>query len=95
MRLIWILALAILAWRLLAGAWPWQSLRRWQGRETLDQARKLLEVRPGASKQEIVEAHRRRLAVVHPDRGGSNEAVHQANAARDVLLAEMARHTQE
>jgi hypothetical protein len=27
--------------------------------------------------------------MVHPDRGGSNEAVHEANAARDLLLARL------
>ena len=30
-------------------------------------------------------------ARVHPDRGGSNEAVHDANAARDLLLARLER----
>ena len=34
---------------------------------------------------------RRVLAKVHPDRGGSNEAVHQATAARDLLLARLDR----
>ncbi len=37
----------------------------------------------------MIEAHRRLLAMVHPDRGGTNEQVHEANAARDVLLAEL------
>ncbi|MFM6831362.1 MAG: molecular chaperone DnaJ, partial [Novosphingobium sp.] len=32
---------------------------------------------------------RRLIAQVHPDRGGSNEAVHEANAARDLLLARL------
>ena len=29
------------------------------------------------------------LAVVHPDRGGTNDQVHEANAARDLLLNEL------
>lgn len=94
MKLIWTIALAIMAWRLLVGAWPWQSWRRLRRRESLTQARKLLDVRPGATKQEIVAAHRRKLAIVHPDRGGSNEAVHQVNAARDILLAELSYRIQ-
>jgi DnaJ homolog subfamily C member 19 len=31
-------------------------------------------------------AHRRLIARIHPDRGGSTEQVHEANAARDLLL---------
>jgi hypothetical protein len=27
--------------------------------------------------------------MVHPDRGGSNSQVHEANAARDILLGEL------
>jgi len=27
--------------------------------------------------------------MVHPDRGGTNEQVHEANAARDLLLDEL------
>jgi curved DNA-binding protein CbpA len=49
-------------------------------------ARNLLGVRPDANHAEIIEAHRRLLAMVHPDRGGTNEQVHEANAARDLLL---------
>ena len=52
--------------------------------------RTLLGVPPQASRDDIVEAHRRRIAQVHPDRGGSSEAVHEANAARDLLLGRLA-----
>jgi curved DNA-binding protein CbpA len=52
-------------------------------------ARNLLGVGPDAPREQIIEAHRRLLALVHPDRGGSNEAVHEANAARDLLLARL------
>jgi DnaJ homolog subfamily C member 19 len=52
-------------------------------------ARKLLAVREGATRQEITEAHRRLIAMVHPDRGGSNAQVHEANAARDLLFDEL------
>jgi curved DNA-binding protein CbpA len=49
----------------------------------------VLGVRRGASAAEITEAHRRVIADVHPDRGGSNEKVHEANAARDLLLTRL------
>ena len=49
-------------------------------------ARNLLGVAADAPREAIIEAHRRLIAQVHPDRGGSNEAVHEANAARDLLL---------
>ena len=46
-------------------------------------------VERSAGRQDILEAHRTLIATVHPDRGGSNELVHEANAARDVLLADL------
>ena len=44
---------------------------------------------PGATREEILAAHRRLVGQVHPDRGGSGEAMLEANAARDVLLAQL------
>ncbi len=46
-------------------------------------------MRADASRAEIIEAHRRLVAMVHPDRGGTNDQVHEANAARDLLLDEL------
>ena len=54
------------------------------------QARALLGLGREARREEIIDAHRRLIAQVHPDRGGSSEAVHRANAARDLLLARLA-----
>ncbi|MEZ5743096.1 MAG: DnaJ domain-containing protein [Sphingomonadaceae bacterium] len=86
MKLLWLLLLAVIACRVFTGRWPWQFLRPYRTRqESLKQARKLLGVSPEATRQEINEAHRRRIAAVHPDRGGSNEQVHEANEARDLL----------
>jgi len=39
-----------------------------------------------ASREEIIAAHRRLTALVHPDIGGTNAAMQEANAARDLLL---------
>ncbi|MFC3099760.1 J domain-containing protein [Altererythrobacter lauratis] len=72
----------------MAGRWPWerkQSVRQ----QALQRARLLLGVGERAAREEIIAAHRRLVAVVHPDRGGTNEQMHEANAARDLLLAEL------
>lgn len=51
-----------------------------------DQAARLLGVAPDAPAEEIVEAHKRLIAKVHPDAGGSADLAAQVNQARDVLL---------
>jgi len=85
-----ILLLVIVVWRWALGSWPWDGLFAQPGREAeLARARQLLGVDRKAGREQIVAAHKRMLARVHPDRGGSSEAVHQANAARDLLLAEL------
>ena len=38
---------------------------------------------------DIIDAHRRLITRVHPDKGGTSEQVHDANAARDLLLAQI------
>jgi DnaJ family protein C protein 19 len=90
LRLVLFAALACAACRYLTGRWPWDFLRPVPTRaQAVFNARKLLAVELGASRTEIVEAHRRLIAMVHPDKGGSNDQVHQANAARDLLLDEL------
>jgi hypothetical protein len=84
-KLIVLLGLAAVAWKMTTGRWPWESSDTTR-QQALVRARKLLGVRPGAGRTEIIEAHKRLIAVVHPDRGGTNDQVHEANAARDVLL---------
>ena len=81
--------LASLACRMLLGRWPWQLFASATASADEAQARAVLGVRRDATRDEIVEAHRRVIADVHPDRGGSNERVHEANAARDLLLARL------
>lgn len=86
-----IMALVISAGcRLALGKWPWDFFRGPSDRSrAIFKARKLLSVRPGAGRMEVLEAHRKLIAVVHPDRGGSNAQVHEANAARDLLLEDL------
>lgn len=50
------------------------------------EAAKLLGVGGDASTEEIIEAHRRLIAKVHPDAGGNAELAARVNRARDVLL---------
>lgn len=55
------------------------------------EARRLLGVGDGATIEEVREAHRRLIAKVHPDAGGSAELATRVNAARDALLSELKR----
>ena len=89
MKLVWLVILACLAWKMVAGRWPWQRRGREPKAFPRAQARALLGVGEGASRKEILDAHRRVMSRVHPDRGGSSEKVHEANAARDLLLADL------
>lgn len=89
-KLLFFAALASAACRLVLGKWPWQYMSTRSTRaQALFRARKLLGVRETATHAEIVKAHRQLLAMVHPDRGGTNEQVHEANAARDLLINEL------
>ena len=88
-KLLILLVVASIACRLLAGRWPWQLFKSATGSADEAQARAVLGVARDASAGEIAEAHRRLITQVHPDRGGSNERVHEANAARDLLLARL------
>ncbi len=84
-----LLAVCVL-WRWALGSWPWEMLRsRPTRQQAIFNARKLLRVEQGASRQQILAAHKRVIATVHPDRGGSSDKVHEANDARDLLLGEL------
>ena len=94
MRFVLLALLASLACRMITGRWPWEylSANRSTRSQALFRARKLLGLPDNAGRDEIIAAHRRLVAVVHPDRGGQADQVHEANAARDLLLDELPDH---
>ncbi len=89
-KLLFFAAILSLLCKLIAQRWPWELMRANPTRnQALFRAHKLLGTRAEASRTEVIEAHRRLIAIVHPDRGGTNDQVHEANAARDLLLDEI------
>lgn len=94
------------AFLLLKGQWQiaipmflpavWMLVQQTQARAAppgmeIAEARRILGVGPEASADEIRAAHRKLVARVHPDQGGSAELATQVNMARDLLLAEQRR----
>ncbi|MEQ8603581.1 MAG: hypothetical protein RIB45_09690 [Marivibrio sp.] len=57
-----------------------------QGAMTDDEAWRVLGLSPGASAQDVKDAHRRLMKVVHPDVGGSDYMASKVNEAKRVLL---------
>ena len=56
------------------------------GDMSVDEAREVLGLEPNPTRDEIIEAHRRLMQKVHPDRGGSTYLAQQLNEAKRVLL---------
>jgi hypothetical protein len=94
-KLLVLLLLGSFACKWLAGRWPWELWGASERAQAEAQARTLLGVDRQASRDAVVDAHRRMIARVHPDRGGSADQVHAANDARDLLLAWIARRDRE
>jgi hypothetical protein len=81
-------AVIVFGFKLVMGRWPWEPKTAVRA-QAVSRARKLLGVSAAASREDIITAHKRLLAIVHPDRGGTDAQVHEANAARDLLLDEL------
>ena len=89
-KLLFLAGAASVVCKLVFGRWPWEFLRSTPTRaHAVFRARMLLAVPAEASRDEVLAAHRRLIALVHPDKGGSGAAVHEANAARDLLLDDL------
>ena len=56
------------------------------GQMTREEALSILDLSDDATPDNIIEAHRRLMQRVHPDRGGSDYLAAQINRAKDVLL---------
>lgn len=87
-KLFALAAVFVIFFRWITGRWPWEPKVSTRN-QALFRARRLLGVEARANRSDIISAHKRLVAMVHPDKGGTNDQVHEANAARDLLLDEL------
>jgi len=64
----------------------YEAPRRGAVRMSRDEAYEILGLEPGATDEEVKEAHRRLMLKIHPDQGGSNYLATKINQAKDVIL---------
>ena len=75
---------------MIAGLWWWNTHRA-PAAMSEGEARTLLGVGANAGVDEVRAAHRRLIARVHPDTGGSAGLAARINAARDLLVRKLER----
>ncbi len=56
------------------------------GSMTREEALEILGLNPGANEQEIIDAHKKLMQKMHPDKGGTSFLASQINQAKDTLL---------
>lgn len=61
------------------------------GAMSIDEAYRVLDLRPGATRGDVLTAYRSLITRNHPDQGGSTYLAAQVNEAKDVLLKHVAR----
>lgn len=74
-------------WRQQAGAHGQQETFSGSGEMSREEALQILGISSDASEEEIIEAHRRLMQKLHPDRGGSAYLAAKINLAKETLLA--------
>lgn len=87
MKFVILLALAILAYLYFTG-----QLGTKRKGMSVAEARGVLGLDENADAEAVRAAHRRIVAQVHPDRGGSADLAARVNSARDILLKDMNRN---
>ena len=69
--------------------WQNQSQTNTNDELTEQSALNILGLKHGASRDDIIKAHRKLMQKLHPDRGGSDFLAAQINAAKDLLISKL------
>ena len=86
MKILLLIGAVVLAYLYFTG-----QLKSGRNRLSAAEARAVLGLPAGADAEAIRAAHRRIVAQVHPDKGGTDDLTARVNAARDTLLADLTR----